>query len=126
MDKLFRVPLAITQLNIQLQKIGRHRILIQLGPSRPLRYRYDLRVSSEQLGDPVTQPHGFWERGPRETTYRQNKISFVEFREKSAAHKRNHGDADNEKNRGNSHQPAWMPQRWNKNLLVSSLHFTNR
>ena len=37
MDKLFGVPLAVTQLDIKLHKIRWHRILVQLGPARPLR-----------------------------------------------------------------------------------------
>src|SRR5205823_15047577 len=122
----FWVAFAIAELDIELHKIGWHRILVQLGPSRALRYRHHLGIFSEQLGDPVPQTHGFREGCSGETTHRQNKISFVEFREKRASHKGNHGDAQKEKNQGNSHQPAWMPKQRNKNPLVSLLHFTNR
>ena len=107
-DKLFGVPLAITQSNVELHEIGRHGVLVQLCPSGPLGYRDDLRIFPEQLSDSIAQAHGFRERGSRETIHRQNKVSFMKFREKRPSHEGNHGDAQNKKNQSDAHHPDRM------------------
>src|SRR5512132_2045779 len=115
-DKLFRVSLAVTELDIKLHKIRRHRILVDLGPPGPWRHGHDLRIFPELFGDAVAEAHRLLERSSRQATHRQDEIPFMKFGQERASQKRNNRDAENEKNHGNSHQPAWMPERRKKNF----------